>query len=290
VAQAAPPESKGAAPHASEEDTQTCVAASTQGQTDRDEGRLLAAREQFLACTREACPSIVKKSCSTWLAELGERIPSVVVRIHDAGQHDVTDARVTLDGKPIALDGRPVALDPGTHALSVNAQGFLPVARTLLLAEREQGRLLVVELPARTVPPARSAALESKRAPATPKRREPAPPASFHVPVAGWVLGGLGVVGVATFVALRSKAQSDLHELERDCSPYCSDRQRDAGKRKTLAADISLGVGIAALAGACAWTLGSWLRQRHNAAAEPRAALALVPTRGGAVAALAARY
>src|ERR1700753_253840 len=82
------------------EDTQACVAASTQGQTDRDEGRLLAAREQLLMCAREACPSIVRKSCADWLSELSGRIPSVVVRVQEAGQRDVTDARVTLDGRP----------------------------------------------------------------------------------------------------------------------------------------------------------------------------------------------
>jgi len=306
VARAAPPSA----------DAQACVAASTQGQTDRDEGRLLAAREQLLACTREVCPSIVKKSCGSWLAELAGRIPSVVVRVHDAGQHDVADARVTLDGRPIALDGRPVALDPGTHTLRVQASAGpsavrsesveeprVATERSFLLAEREQGRLLIVELPAQSAAPApaRSAASASAPERAEPEpalasnpsveQRSPRAPARFSVPSAAWVLGGLGVGGVVTFAALRSKAANDLRELEQSCSPGCAKHESEAGNRKTLAADVSLGIGVAALAGAGVWTLGSWLSDRHDAPTPARAAqLSLVPTRGGAFAALAARY
>ena len=300
------------------EQTHACVAASTQGQTDRDEGRLLAAREQFLSCTREVCPQIVKKSCAGWLAELSERIPSVVVRVHEAsqqaGQRDVTEARVTLDGSAVTLDGRSLTLDPGRHTLSVDAPGFSPVERTFLVAEREQGRLLIVELPARSVPPAvvpaQAAVAPLSAAPKAsagalavapveqtavgPRRLEPKRRAAPHfaVPIAGWVLGGLGVASVVSFVALRSKAHSDLKMLERTCSPTCSDEQRDEGKRKALAADISLGIGFAAFAAAGAWTLGSWLTHRSEAkAAAPRTArLSLVPARGGALATLAVRY
>jgi hypothetical protein len=81
---------------------------------------------------------------------------------------------------------------------------------------------------------------------------------------------------------------NDLRELERSCSPDCSERQRDDGKHKALVADISLGIGIAALGGAVAWTLGSWLAQPTDT---PRVVgFSLVPTRGGAFAAFAARY
>jgi hypothetical protein len=283
------------------ETTQACVAASTQGQTARDEGRLLAAREQLLSCAREVCPSIVKKSCADWLNELAGRIPSVVVRVQEGGQRDVTDARVTLDGRSIALDGRPLPLDPGTHRLSVDMREGPPVERTFLLAEREQGRLLLIELPV----PSSAVPAEptpSEAAPPAPRPEEPAPvpaaqpgpePSSpgFTVPTGAWVLGGLGVVGVVSFTVLRIKLASDLRELERTCSPNCTDRQRDDGKRQALIADLSLGIGVAALAGASAWTVGSWLAHRDDARQEPQGmTFSLAPTRGGAVAALAARF
>ena len=302
VALAAPPS----------EDAHACVAASTRGQTDRDEGRLLAAREQLLWCAREGCPSIVKKSCAGWLTELGERIPSVVLRVHEAGQRDFTDAHVLLDGRAVALDGRPIPLDPGTHTLSIEAQAGPPVERTFLVAERERGRLLIVELPARSVAPAKSASAEASRyEEPSPEQRAPEPHASttaaeakasheqsspraaapLHVPGGAWVLGGLGVAGVVTFAALLIKAKNDLDELEHTCSPECPESETDEGYRKLLAADVSLGIGIAALAGAGAWTLGSWFVHRHDVQTPSRAAqLSLVPTQGGAFASFAARY
>lgn len=272
------------------EDTRACVTASTQGQTDRDEGRLLAAREQLLSCAREVCPGIVRKSCADWLSELAGRIPSVVVRVQEADQRDVTRVSVSLDGRSIALDGRPLQLDPGTHTLFVEAPDRPPVERTFLLAEREQGRLLVVELPAPDV--AEPVELTPREAePPTPAPVKPAlehgSAASRGVPTASWVLGGLGVVGIVTFTVLRVELGSELRELERDCSPYCSEAQRDSGKRKALIADLSLGVGVAALAGAGVWTLASWLSQPADARA---VSFSLVPTRGGAFASLAARY
>ena len=295
------------------EDAQACVAASTRGQTDRDEGRLLAARDQLLSCAREGCPSIVKKSCAGWLTELGERIPSVVVRVHEAGQRDITDAHVLLDGRAVALDGRPVPLDPGMHTLSIEAQGGPPIERTFLVAERERGRLFIVEVPARSVAPANSASAPDasrseesdpgKRAephasttaaePSSAGHEQSSPPARAHVHVPGgaWVLGGLGVAGVVTFAALLAKAKHDLDELEHTCSPDCPESESDAGYRKLLAADVSLGIGLAALAGAGAWTLGSWFVHRRDVPPPSRAAeLSLVPTRGGAFASLAARY
>ena len=47
------------------EDTKrVCIAASTLGQTLRDEGKLVDAREQLLRCSREDCPGVVKAYCA----------------------------------------------------------------------------------------------------------------------------------------------------------------------------------------------------------------------------------
>ncbi len=258
------------------EQVSACIAASTDGQTQRDEGRLLAARAAFLSCAQESCPAIVRKSCAEWLLELAPRVPSVVVRVHDAQGRDVTNAAVTIDGTSTPLDGRPVALDPGTHMLQVHAQEGV-VEQTFLLAEREQARLLSVDLPATspTITPA-------------PKPRElPAPPApKFRVPAASWVLAGVGAAGVVTFAVVRARDVHYLHHLVATCSPGCSHNASERGKRKALAADISLGVGVAAFAGAALWTLRSWLLQRPAR----EQAFMVLPTSGGALAAYGTRY
>jgi hypothetical protein len=274
------------------EQTRACVAASTQGQTDRDEGHLLAARTQLLLCADESCPAIVRRSCGEWLMELEQRIPSVVVRVDEPGQSDVSDASVQIDGHVSPLDGRPVPLDPGHHAVTISAPGFRPVQRSFLLAEREHARLLVIRLAPLEVPA--PAVVESTP---TPEKEEPRAPRPlperehFRVPVAAWVLSGLGVAGIATYAALRSKASHEWDTLDGSCAPACAPARTDRGRHLALAADVSLGVGIAALAGAGVWTLGSWLsRERRPDSPSPQAQLSFAPTRGGLLTALSARY
>jgi hypothetical protein len=267
VALAAPPSER----------TLACVSASTQGQVERDRGLLLAARTQFHSCAQAACPSIVSSSCSAWLVDLEQRIPSLVVRVSEPDERDLTGASVRIDGAAVTLDGRPVQLDPGAHNIVVSAPGWLAAERTLVLAEREQARLLVIEL---------QRSEESIAAP-TAEREQGASlkPQRFHVPVASWVLGGLGVAGVASFAVLRVTAGSELAHLQETCSPECPRSSSERGRNLALAADVSLGIGAAALAGAAAWVLGNWLWHERG-----RAHVAGVPTHGGALAVVHARY
>src|SRR5215510_3782007 len=88
-----------------------CVDAATLGQTRRDEGKLLAAREQMVRCSREEC-TVVKAFCARWLTEIEQQIPSVVVRVTDSDGSDRTDAKATMDGRSMRLDGKPMSLDP----------------------------------------------------------------------------------------------------------------------------------------------------------------------------------
>jgi hypothetical protein len=275
--------------------TRACVASSTQGQTDRDEGRLLAARQQLLSCVRDECPAIVKKSCGEWLTELDLRIPSVVVRVFETGQSDITDARVSIDGEPVALDGRALMLDPGPHKITVEATGWLPVQRSFLVAERERARLLSVQLPKRDEPadardsaaavaPSASTQVVLSRGDDTERvtTQRPTPPRGFRVPAGAYVLLGIGVGGIVSFAVLNDHATSELDRLRGTCSPNCTQAERDNAERSALAADILLGVGIASVVGAGAWTLGAWLRRKKpRAAPEARAGLSLAPHRTG---------
>jgi hypothetical protein len=258
------------------EQTLACVSASTEGQVERDRGHLLSARTQFRACAQPACPSIVNKSCAEWLIDLDRRIPSVVVRVSERNEHDIIGASVFIDGAAVAFDGRPVQLDPGTHAIVASAPGWSRSERTFLLAEREQARLLVMELQSSKTPaPPRPDAVD-------PPRRESA---RFRVPVASWILGGLGVAGIVSFAVLRVQAGQEFAHLQKTCSPDCLPVRTERGRHSALAADLSLGIGVAAIAGAGAWALGSWLWGDKSSAR-----VAWVPTHGGMFASAALRY
>ena len=265
-----------------------CVAASTQGQTARDEGRLLEARTFLLACARDACPRAVRKSCGAWLGELDRRTPSVLIRVTDAWEDEVTDARASIDGARVVLDGRPIALDPGQHVVAVTAPGGGAAGRKFVLAENEKSRVVSVHLRLPT---------ESRAVPVEP----PAPQAIAAPPVPGrrslpprgaWILGGVGVGALVTATGFGIAALGQRRELARTCAPDaggdgCTESQMKPAKRNAHIADVTLGMGVGAVLGAAAWSVYAWSR---SAEVDSRSALSLMPARDGAVASFARHF
>lgn len=259
------------APSARAEDTiRACIAASTDGQTLRTQGKLLAARDQMIACARDACPSIVRSHCARWLSEVEAKIPSVVVRAADAAGADAIGARLRIDGRPGKLDGQPVRLDPGEHTVAIeNDRGGRKEERVLLV-EGESTRLVTLRFP-----PAASAPPPKELSPAIAETGRPR-----RVPPGAWILGGVGLLalGGATYFGLA--ANGDLDTLKASCSPHCSDAQTQPGRTDALVFDLLLGAGAAAIVGALVWGLAF-----PAYAARPAAALRfeLRPVAGGAI-------
>ncbi|MDB4991524.1 MAG: uncharacterized protein JWN04_6702 [Myxococcaceae bacterium] len=264
------------------EQTLACVTSSTEGQTLRDEGRLLQARTRFAECAHARCPAIVVESCARWLADLEQRIPTVIIRVQGK------PSELSIDGRSIANEGEPIALEPGQHALQALEPTGRAVELVFALAERERDKLIELRLsgepePVPAAPIARSADLPVEvQTAADPERVR----ATFRVPAAAWVLAGVGVAGVSTFAGLRVKAASLLHDLQHSCAPTCRPQQSEHGKRIALAADVSLGLGIAAIAGAAVWTFGSSVAQRR----QRESAFVLAPAHAGFHAAWSVRY
>ena len=132
-----------ASPALADDTVRACIDASTQGQTLRQQGHLLDARDRMIACSRDACPAVVRSHCVRWLGELDNRIPSVVVRAQDGAGTDLFDARVLIDGRPGKLDGRAVSLDPGEHVVTVES-GAGRMQERVILVEGEASRLVML--------------------------------------------------------------------------------------------------------------------------------------------------
>ncbi len=246
---------------------QACVDASEKGQSLRDDHKLRAAREAFLACARDACPGPIKKDCAEWLAGVDKAMPSVMIVARDHGQ-DVVKVAVEVDGKRVqeSLDGVAMPLDPGPHVLRFTMAGRVPAEQTVVVREGDKARPLVVEF---GVASATEAPAEGPLAP----RPEEAPASSFHVPVVAWVLGGVTVAAAGSFAAFGSMGKSDLSHLRSTCgvTMSCAQSDVDAAHTKMLVADVSLYTGIATLAAATVITI---LANRHpssppSALAEP---------------------
>jgi hypothetical protein len=199
----------------------------------RRQGRLLDAREALAACSRQECPPLVRSDCGTWLEEVDRAIPSVIVQATVGGAETAAVA-VSIDGKVVTerLDGKAIVTDPGLHTFRFETPGFLPVETSLVIREGEHYRALPVAFASH---PAR---LPSDRPLETAR----------PVPLAAWILGGVGVAGVGTFLAMGILGNLQRERLKEQCAPFCSPSDVDIVQRNYIAADTSLAVAIVSLA------------------------------------------
>lgn len=216
-----------------------CARAYEDGQVSRKSGRLLNARSELLACSRDECPDFIRSDCSRWYAEVQTEIPTVVFAARSNGQ-DLIDVQISLGDRSIAsrIDGQTLELDPGEYDFAFAAPGMQTQAQHAVVVRGERNRLIEVELvpvpvaaPQRQVePPLQLARSESR---------------SLLVPS---IFAGIGVVGLAGFASLGAVGRANESRLESSCAPACSEQQMSEVRTQYLLADVSLGVGVASLA------------------------------------------
>lgn len=214
-----------------------CADQAERGQELRDKGQLVAARELFISCAQQDCPTPVRASCNEWLGDLDRRLPSLVVSAKDAAGRDVTGVKVTLDGAPVpdSVTSAAVRVDPGVHVIRCAREGLGPTEDRVVLREGEGIRVLTVTL----------------RSPA------PEPPAPGPVPqpprrTSPWVyvLGATSLVGFGVFGGFAWSGAARYDELEGSCAPRCPAGDIDGVRTRFLIADVGLVVGAVSLGAA----------------------------------------
>jgi hypothetical protein len=255
-----------------------CIAASEKAQSLRDDRKLLEAREQFLACAREACPAAVRKDCADQVADLVKRTPSVVFHAKDRNGQDLVAVKVTSDGKVLTeqLDGRSLPLDPGVHTFRFEAAGNEPLEEKIVLAEGEHDRAVNARFGGGAVE------ASTGGGPAT----STAAPAKKGAPIGAFVVGGVGIVAMgvgATFYAL-AFSQKSSDQSATGCAPPngagCPQSEIDSIKTKLVVGDIVFYTGVAALAGGLVWAIVHYASGGHEQAA-PVATVDVAPTAFG---------
>ena len=223
---------------------QACVAAADRAQLARDQRRFITARQELLACSDDACPLLVRKDCARWLDELRPRLPGIVVSARDEDEHDLVDVRVLVDGKVITekLDGKLFLVDPGEHVFRYEPASAAPYEERVLVREGETNRLLTVKV--------------GRRGTKAPEVAKPAPEhrvaGSRSISASSIALAGVGAIGVGGFVFFAAGASGDIHDMRATCglTQSCATSDVDAARGKLLVANVALGVGVLALAGA----------------------------------------
>lgn len=222
-------------------DKAACLAAYDGGQRERLAGHLVAAREATLRCAQSDCPAMLVKECTQWAGEIAAEMPSIVIGVQDAAGADVPDAAVAIDGRAVAsrIDGRALPVDPGPRSVVVT-RGTDRQESTIVVREREQGRVVVLRFPKRP-----------ETGTATPLPTEPPPPVREPAPVGpsrtlGWVAGGVSLAAAGAFVGFGSWARSARDDLRTSCAPYCSSDAVSSAKTKGYVADGFLALAVVA--------------------------------------------
>jgi hypothetical protein len=252
----------------------SCANAYERGQELRQSSKLRRAREVLIGCARAACGEFVQRECSKWITQIDAETPSMVLLAKDEAGVAVLDVEVTMDGELLTsrLDGRAVSVDPGMHDFSFKTASGAIIGRRVAISLGERNRIVSVDIPAGTRAPSPPSATalakaEPKDTKAAPGRVEaaqtasrlqlkttppddPPPPPSSTSSGGGsalpYVVGGVGALGLGGYALLYSMAKSENNALIEQCWPTCSEGRLDRVRHLYLAADISLGVGIAA--------------------------------------------
>ncbi len=234
---------------------QECADAYIAGQVARKEGHLRDARARFEVCAAASCPAVLQSDCKPWLGQLELDVPTLTVTVTNEAGTVVAGAAVTVDGAPIPAGGAS-ALDPGEHVVRVEASGMPPDERRVTLAAGEGNQTITVRL--------------------SPQAK-PVTDGGRRVPVAPILLGASGVVALGLFAGLGAVGNGKRAALDAlGCKPDCSSADVSTGRSLYLGADVSLGVGLAALVAA-----GVALAVQLGAPAPTTKALTFSPSRGG---------
>jgi hypothetical protein len=220
---------------AAAEDTKAaCLSAHVDGQKLRRAGKLLTAQERFHACAADACPALVRGECVTWLAELVDSQPSIVVAARDAQGHDLSLVTLYVDGVKVTdrLSGVALPIDPGEHALLfTDPQHEASVEEHIVVREGERARQVDVVLP-----------LPRER----PREDRAPTPTGPGIPVATYAATALGVIALGVFAGAGISFHTRYGNLESRCAPSCSEADLKDIQRDAVLADAALGTAVVA--------------------------------------------
>lgn len=256
-------------------DKKACFEAHEKGQVDKGQRKLKAASKHFQLCASEACPAVVREECGQWLTDLRTAIPSVVPAAVDAQGRDVAAVKVLLDGEPLTdhLDGRSYEIDPGEHTFQFVLPDGSSIEQKHVLNEGDTRRRIAADF---------SKLQASQRPQPVSVEAKPSRP----IPLATWVLGGVGVAALGSFAFFALTGKSKENELKDQCAPSCPDSEVDKMDQRYLAADISLGVSLVSL-GVATYLL---VTRKPAISAPSHASLEVIPTTGAGMVRWSTRF
>ncbi len=284
------------------DDKGACLGAASQGQNLRDARKLIEARQQFQICARQQCPAMVQQDCAGWLADVERDLPSVVITAKDSDGMDLVDVEVSVDGEPLVtkLDGRAAPTNPGEHVFRFKLRDGAQRDQLVLIKEGEKNQTIAVILERRARVSARQGAVDGQAvasppvlaAPAapTPPESTPSVPDADSAPAdgrgtgtlrtVGWILGGVGVVGLGVGTVSGLIAIAKKNGAHCDANDRCDPGTSNGIKSAALLSDVGWVAGGVLLASGAAIVVFA-PRASHGRAASVKLAPTLTGNRGG---------
>jgi len=260
-----------AAPVHAQDAAAQCSASYESAQRERGQGKFLEATQAAQACSQIECNPLIVQECIKLLEQFHAETPTMVFSARNGRGEEIAAVRLEIDGKLVAehIDGMAIAVNPGLHTFRFTTDGVDPVEIKHTARVGDKNRLIEVQL-GKPEPKTPEGAAAASTAPAAP------PQAKKGIPVASYLLGGLGIVGLGAFTYLRLSASSDYNDLSESCSPRCNPDDVDEIHTKYQLSYVGLGVGIAGL-GAAALVFAV----SRSSEGTPTSEVAVVPTPDG---------
>ena len=289
-------------------------------------GHLREARDALVGCGKAVCGRAIQHACSVRYTRIEAEIPSIVPLATDERGMPVVDVEVSVDGQRLTsrLDGVALWVDPGLHEIAFTREGGEPVIQQVMIAQGQRNRTISVSLPAVDSVKSRSGMKEhaskemmdkemmdkemmDKEMDSSAVDTDPATPANSSInpddaafiesvtispsssgPGAGtYVLAGTGVLAIIAGGLLTSWGRRDNASLS-ECTPFCKEESLAHIRRLYVAADISFGVGAAALATSI-WLFASSFRGSDRPDPE-FLGVDIQPVQSGAFASVSGRF
>jgi len=159
----------------------------------------------------------VQSASKAALAALEPRIPKLTLT-RGAGAEV---AKVVLDDRELGPNsvGSPMSVNPGGHHVVASAPGRETVTIDVTLAEKET-KSVEIALPESTAESPGSVGPAKPSVSSSPDQDKPTPPpGTSPVKIAGFVVGGVGIAGLAVGGIFFGMKQSAISDLDAACGP-----------------------------------------------------------------------
>ena len=312
---------RSTAPARDREANLACTAAFEKAKEVAQGSHFQEANEWFAVCAKATCGRSLRRRCAAVHQRIAALLPSVVPVVTNAEGAPSNDIVVRMDGEVLtsSLDGTAIVVDPGHHQFTFASGGEIFATRSLVIEKGQQHQVVsavfqapakeradpapttpVAEEPAATPPPsklqiarvvAEGEPAEEEAAPslvrrAGPRRASLETDPRTGAPWSAYALAGVGLLGVGGYFTFNLKGSADNDALAAFCKPDCNPTSVRHVRNIYLAADISLGIGLAALAGSTYLFLRSDSPEKESARSSSShiTGLSVEPTSSGAFA------